>query len=666
MRSKLRYLSSTSLSLALLAPSIGFAQSPKASSPPPTSGACTAPGPAAAAGYTQMTYGPSLKLGQNIQPVTGDAASSGVTQNSDGSVTIRGGDANHYNDQINTGDMQFGGGAYIQANLSFQNPPAGWSPGSPGWPAFWGTSTSEGPHVEADFFEFMTQGDSQKFDFGMQDWQSSTSVTWSGDGGYGHPSAVNLPAGFDPSQPHDYGFLWIPASGNSQGSAQMYVDGQAMGPVYNWDQGGGPWSSMDSNRLQVILGTGPDNPMTVNSLQIWQGPGADNTGSPQPSGGSCTAPTVPASTSPIALKPPSKPNNNTLSLAPFADNNCPGLTFLDDFSGGISKWRAGNSGSANAAGIISLENDPAATIAAAPGHLGMSVVAGGPSGFKGAWLDTKDKFSQLFGYYEATVDVPEGTGLTGAFWLTGANTWPPEIDIAESDGKQMTSALHSAATSDTSAYYEPLKPGKHVYAVDWNKDKITWYEDAAITHEAATPADLKSQPMIVVLDMMATGPLDYRGTPAPGTSATMTVSQVRVFKDIASALACVPQVSASTAPLPNSTTPLFSAPAPANLGTNSPITTIASPQLPADLQSQITQAEQQLNQTTQQTSGSRLTGPAAARVAHQPAVQQMNAVNQELGQAMQSLQDAESQQTLGKLGKDNDQDEASDNDDKDD
>jgi hypothetical protein len=96
----------------------------------------TVPAPAAAVGYRMETYGGPLKLGENIFPGVGDAASSGITQNADGSLTLNGSANWHYNDQLDTGSTGFGGGAYIQATIAIQNPIVGWNT-TVGFPAFW-------------------------------------------------------------------------------------------------------------------------------------------------------------------------------------------------------------------------------------------------------------------------------------------------------------------------------------------------------------------------------------------------------------------------------------------------------------------------------------------------------------------------------------------------
>ena len=48
-------------------------------------------------------------------------------------------------------------------------------------------------------------------------------------------SPVGIPAGTDTSQPHDYGFLWMPATATSQGYAKC-IDDVQVGNTITWNQ----------------------------------------------------------------------------------------------------------------------------------------------------------------------------------------------------------------------------------------------------------------------------------------------------------------------------------------------------------------------------------------------------------------------------------------------
>ena len=371
-----------------------------------SAGGCQVPAQAASAGYNQMTYGPDMALGANWFP--GDNVTSGLTQNSDGSISIRGGDGNNYNRQLVSGDAKFGGGAYVQATLSFQNPTGGWYQGADGWPAFWGWATDPSGHViEPDFFEFMTAGNNQEFDFNIHEWGSSGQLA--SDGG-----KASLPSGFDASQPHTYGFLWVPASGSSPGSASMFVDGNQVGPVHTWSPGGS-YSTFDDSELEVIFGTGSANPMTVYNTQVWQKDASKDTGivgtSVGNSGGAC--PTVVSASGPS----PSTPSGS---------GTTPG-------SGGSQSSAPTNTASAtpggSSSGIV-----PQTTLASAAG---MGPTGGSlPSMSGGEWGSFKIGETN----YDVTIIDPPGKGPSYEVLIADGAT-PYIIALPEGVGSGAPSSL---------------------------------------------------------------------------------------------------------------------------------------------------------------------------------------------------------------------------------
>ena len=114
--------------------------------------------------------------------------------------------------------------------------------------------------------------------------------------------------------------------------------------------------------------------------------------------------------------------------------------------------------------------------------------------YTSARINTKGKFSQTYGRFEARIKMPAVTGLWPAFWLLPESEsdyggWPKngEIDIMEARGRVPTtteSTLHRAdgnggdIWTDTNkvANIESIKDW-HVYAVEWNKTEIKFYVD---------------------------------------------------------------------------------------------------------------------------------------------------------------------------------------------
>jgi Ca2+-binding RTX toxin-like protein len=316
------------------------------------------PAAAAAVGYSTETFGPAVTLGSNWQLWTNAA---NVTQNGDGSVTIAGG-GNGYNAQIATatpngsGSLNgeaFGGGGYFEATLSFVGTPVT----NGGWPSFWandienqinaqtgnGASQWQGQangyvnSIETDFMEYLAgQG---AYGFALHHWygqQSAIQAVHSENSG----SPAILPPGTDTSQPHAYGFLWMPATSTTQGYAKWYFDNVQVGSTVTWNQynpatppdpreGSSAYSVLDARHLYLILGTGPSNPMTVYNVKVWQKSTANDIGTLQttytPGGGG----------DPTATPSPDGTKISTAAASPIIDQAGNRWTLVQSASNGL-------------------------------------------------------------------------------------------------------------------------------------------------------------------------------------------------------------------------------------------------------------------------------------------------------------------------------------------
>ena len=127
----------------------------------------------------------------------------------------------------------------------------------------------------------------------------------------------------------------------------------------------------------------------------------------------------------------------------------------------------------------------------------------GPCEYTSARLLTKNRFEVAYGRVEARIKVPTGSGLWPAFWMLGTDidqvNWPQtgEIDIMEHVGRLPNEAfgtLHGPGYSGGQSYGKVYNLGKpvaddyHVFAVDWQPDKITWLVDGT-PYFTATPND---------------------------------------------------------------------------------------------------------------------------------------------------------------------------------
>ncbi len=104
-------------------------------------------------------------------------------------------------------------------------------------------------------------------------------------------------------------------------------------------------------------------------------------------------------------------------------------------------------------------------------------------------ISTFDKFSQRYGYFEARIKIPSHTGTFPAFWLHHQDRNSPrktEIDIMENLGhapQYIYNSFHAGGT-----HFKPQPQGQiftgvhydedyHVYAVEWEPGRITWFID---------------------------------------------------------------------------------------------------------------------------------------------------------------------------------------------
>lgn len=118
------------------------------------------------------------------------------------------------------------------------------------------------------------------------------------------------------------------------------------------------------------------------------------------------------------------------------------------------------------------------------------------SSYTSGRIDTKNKQSFKYGYFEAKIAVPKEMGIWPAFWMLGDNidevNWPRcgEIDIMEAinDENKVYSTLHwnnYGVSGDDSHTYIGNDEGYnvenreeyHVYAVDWSENRIRTYVD---------------------------------------------------------------------------------------------------------------------------------------------------------------------------------------------
>lgn len=155
--------------------------------------------------------------------------------------------------------------------------------------------------------------------------------------------------------------------------------------------------------------------------------------------------------------------------------------------------------------------------------------------FLSGQINTKNEFSQTHGYFEARMQVPTGAGTSSAFWAVPQNgAWPPELDMPEFDQSPTyvnwgIHGVNNVMPQNTAASNQPdASTGMHVYGVDWEADKITFYEDGKEISSAATPANMNTA-QYLILDDLTNAPGGWNGSPAATINQSMKVDYVRAY-----------------------------------------------------------------------------------------------------------------------------------------
>lgn len=178
---------------------------------------------------------------------------------------------------------------------------------------------------------------------------------------------------------------------------------------------------------------------------------------------------------------------------------------------------------------------------------------------------TRDKASFTYGYFEARMKTPTGSGMWPAFWMlpqpsSPANSeneyggWPAngEIDIMEAKGRlenKVDTTLHFGKAWNAHDYVTQettLSSNTdewHTYAVDWTADEISWFVDGqkvlTVTKDRWWSQDVSNQgksqpfdkPFYIIFNLAVGGMYDsYNQPDGSFTSAAMYVDYVRVYE----------------------------------------------------------------------------------------------------------------------------------------
>ena len=182
--------------------------------------------------------------------------------------------------------------------------------------------------------------------------------------------------------------------------------------------------------------------------------------------------------------------------------------------------------------------------------------------YTSARLRTKGKVTMTYGYVEARIKLPAGTGMWPAFWMLPEENfngawWPTsgEIDIMEAKGRLLDrygATLHTGSTSGQDSYrfkdyvFEDSDiTDYHCYGVEWTEEYFRFYVDG-IGFFSVTPAVYQNsneaytsvsktapfdRPFHLLLNLAIGGNYDNNRVPDDSfTEAEMLVDYVRIYK----------------------------------------------------------------------------------------------------------------------------------------
>ena len=151
-------------------------------------------------------------------------------------------------------------------------------------------------------------------------------------------------------------------------------------------------------------------------------------------------------------------------------------------------------------------------------------------------VDSRGKFYQAYGRFEARVKVPKGKGLWPAFWLLPEDaSWPPEIDILEFLGhipNVVHMTLHApgpgGVITQHKDFFGPYFPKDfHTFAVEWEPEEMRFLVDGKVrtTYKEHIP----DKPHFIILNTAVGG--DWPGAPDDPKvfPAAFDVDYVRVW-----------------------------------------------------------------------------------------------------------------------------------------
>lgn len=177
-------------------------------------------------------------------------------------------------------------------------------------------------------------------------------------------------------------------------------------------------------------------------------------------------------------------------VKPFgADSPSWSLRFADEFDGttlDADKWRSGfgwGPTSDNTVGFCDPDNN-----IVGGGALIQRVERRSQRGrpFSVGCINGRDRFRQLYGFWEARIRTVGCRGSRAAFWAKpNDESWPPELDVVEVYGDDRQEAELTVHWEKDGEHLEhkgryrgpDFSADFHIFGAEWKPDEVIWYID---------------------------------------------------------------------------------------------------------------------------------------------------------------------------------------------
>ncbi len=160
-------------------------------------------------------------------------------------------------------------------------------------------------------------------------------------------------------------------------------------------------------------------------------------------------------------------------------------------------------------------------------------------------LSTAGNFDLTYGYIEARMDLPEGTGLWPAFWMlsTEFEALKPQLFIVEGNGAKPESVFHNYNYHDEQGNLrspgqwevtqESFAEGFHTFGLSWSAEELLFYIDG-IPRYRIIGENVSQQAMYLIVNLAVGGV--WTGSPDASTEfpAELKIDYIRAYKRKAS------------------------------------------------------------------------------------------------------------------------------------